>query len=191
MPERLYQGQFDETLEPIKHKDVTPPGFSGLYFPHRRAEIIRSAETSPLELGRFVREVSARVCVNDPKVAATYLMENIFTPFADFDQEELWALLLDNKNNITHEAMIYRGTVNNAVIRIGELFKEAVRINAVCLLLAHCHPSGDAEPSPQDIQVTQKAIEAGELLDIELLDHLIIGREKWVSLKTRGLGFTS
>ena len=190
MPERLYQGRFDEDLQPLKHQEVTPTDFAGLYIPRRLRELILPPGQAPDgELGRFVREVDDRVCIQAPEVAATYLMENIFTPFDDFDQEELWALLLNSKNNITHEVLIYRGTVNTAIIRVGELFKEAVRINATCLLLAHCHPSGDPEPSPEDIRVTRQAIEAAELLDIELLDHLVIGREKWVSLKTRGLAF--
>ena len=107
-----------------------------------------------------------------------------------YDQEELWACILNTKNRITHEAMIYRGTVNSINIRPAELFKEAVRINAPALVLSHIHPSGSVEPSPPDIQVTEQAVAAGKLLGIDVLDHIIIGKESWLSLKEKGWGFS-
>ena len=75
------------------------------------------------------------------------------------------------------------------LIRIGEIFKDAIRINAAAIVVAHNHPSGIAEPSPEDIGVTKAIREAGKMLDIELLDHIVIGNPRWVSLKERGLGF--
>jgi DNA repair protein RadC len=72
---------------------------------------------------------------------------------------------------------------------VGELFKGAVRRNAATIIVAHNHPSGDPTPSPDDIAVTRAIVEAGKLLDIEVLDHLVIGGGKFVSLKQRGLGF--
>jgi DNA repair protein RadC len=140
-------------------------------------------------LGRFVRRVSETVKIACPTDLARYLQENIYTPFEHFDQEELHALLLNNKNLITHEAMIYRGTINTVQIRVAEILKEAVRVNAPAFVLSHCHPSGDPTPSPEDVQVTRHVREAGMLLDIELLDHIIVGCNCWVSLKERGLGF--
>jgi DNA repair protein RadC len=125
-----------------------------------------------------------------PAVAARYLMENIYTPFDKFDQEELWVLLLNNKNWITHEAMVYRGTINTMYVREAELLKEAVRVNAPALILSHCHPSTDPEPSPEDVQVTARTHQAAQMLGLELLDHIIVGgQDRWVSLKERGLGF--
>jgi DNA repair protein RadC len=100
-------------------------------------------------------------------------------------------LLLNRKNRITHEAMIYRGTVDAIQVRTAELFKEAVRVNAPVLLLSHCHPSGEPTPSPEDIHLTQVAHQAARLLDIELLDHIVVGRDLWVSMKEQGLGFVS
>lgn len=138
---------------------------------------------------RFVRQLKEEVVIRSPYEAAVHLMRNVFTPFEAFDQEELWGCLLNTKNRITHEVMIYRGTVNSINVRPAELFKEAVKLNAPHLLLAHVHPSGSAEPSPDDIQVTQDAVAAGKILRIELLDHLIIGNEVFVSLKERGMGF--
>ncbi len=72
---------------------------------------------------------------------------------------------------------------------VGELFREAVKHNAVSLILVHNHPSGDPTPSPEDVAVTREVVQAGKLLDIDVLDHLVIGRQRYVSLKERGLGF--
>lgn len=85
--------------------------------------------------------------------------------------------------------MIYRGTVNAVSIRQAELLKEAVRVNSPSLILSHIHPSGDPTPSPEDVQVTRQVNEAAKLLGIDLVDHIIVGKDTWVSLKERGLGF--
>ena len=98
--------------------------------------------------GRFVRKVQEEVSIRSPADAAYHLIANVFTPFEAFDQEEAWGLLLNAKNQVTHETMIYRGTINTIYIRQAELFKEAVRVNAAALILAHVHPSGSPEPSP-------------------------------------------
>ena len=74
-------------------------------------------------------------------------------------------------------------------MRVGEVFREAIRLNAAALIVAHNHPSGDPTPSPEDVNVTRQIVEAGKLLDIDVLDHLVIGQGRWVSLKERGLGF--
>ncbi|MBC7251703.1 MAG: hypothetical protein H5T62_15685, partial [Anaerolineae bacterium] len=71
----------------------------------------------------------------------------------------------------------------------GEVFREAIRQNCAAIIVAHNHPSGDPTPSPEDIAVTQRIVSAGQLLDVEVLDHLIIGQQRYVSLKERGLGF--
>ena len=73
---------------------------------------------------------------------------------------------------------------------MGELFKEAIRTNASAIIVTHNHPSGDPTPSPDDVAVTRAIVQAGKLLDIDVLDHLVIGQGKWVSLKERGLGFS-
>jgi DNA repair protein RadC len=70
------------------------------------------------------------------------------------------------------------------------LFKDAIRANASAVIVAHNHPSGDPTPSPDDVAVTRAIVQAGKLLDIDVLDHLVIGQGKWVSLKERGLGFS-
>ncbi len=107
------------------------------------------------------------------------------------EQEYLKVFLLDTRNRLMDIVEIYHGSLNSAQIRIAEVFKPAVQRQAAAILVCHNHPSGVAEASPDDIAVTRAIIEAGKLLDIECIDHLIIGSAgKWVSLKERGLGFT-
>jgi DNA repair protein RadC len=104
-------------------------------------------ESQPEGTGRFVRQVREEIVVRSPYDAAHHLMSRIFTPIDAFDQEDLYGLLLNTKNRITHEAMVYRATVSTIYIRPAELFKEVVGVNAPALLLSHCHPSGSAERS--------------------------------------------
>lgn len=104
-------------------------------------------------------------------------------------QEEFWVLHLDTRNRVRRVMRLYRGSLNQATVRVGEVFREAVRANAASIIAVHNHPSGDPTPSPQDIALTRALVSAGKLLDIPLLDHVIIGRGRWVSLKERGLGF--
>jgi DNA repair protein RadC len=140
---------------------------------------------------RFMRALNERVVIHSPADAAHHLQTRIFHPFAQFEQEEFWVLLLNTKNYVTHEAMVYRGTANTIFIRVAELFRDAIRVNAVGIILSHCHPSGEPTPSPEDVRVTELAVEAGKLLDIGVLDHIIIGDISWVSMKDRQLGFKS
>jgi len=84
---------------------------------------------------------------------------------------------------------VYKGSLNSSQVRVGELFKEAIRRNAAAVILIHNHPSGDPTPSPDDVAVTRAIVEVGRLLDIEVLDHLVIGAGRYISLKERGLGF--
>ena len=84
---------------------------------------------------------------------------------------------------------VYKGSVNSSQVRVGEIFKVAVRRNAPSIIVAHNHPSGDPTPSPDDVAVTRALVQAGKLLSVEVLDHLVIGQGRFVSLKERGLGF--
>jgi DNA repair protein RadC len=102
-------------------------------------------------------------------------------------QEHFIAIYLDSKNNILRISTIHIGTVNRSMVGMREIFREAVRESAVSLIVAHNHPSGDPEPSPEDIAVTGQIMRAGKLLEIELSDHVIIGERRWVSLKRQGL----
>lgn len=104
-------------------------------------------------------------------------------------QEQLRVVLLDTRHRVIREHMVYQGSVNSAQVRLGELFRAAVQHNATAVVLVHNHPSGDPTPSPADVSLTIDAVRSGELLDITVLDHLIIGHGRWVSLKRLGLGF--
>jgi DNA repair protein RadC len=105
------------------------------------------------------------------------------------EQEELRVVLVDTKHRVLQIRTIYRGSVNQAQVRVGEVFREAVRANAVALIVVHNHPSGDPTPSSADVGLTEALVAAGRLLDIDVLDHLVIGQGAHVSLKRLGLGF--
>jgi len=106
------------------------------------------------------------------------------------EQERLRVLLLNTKNQVMGIPEVYRGSVNTSLIRVAEVFREAIRENCPSIIVVHNHPSGDPTPSPEDVRVTQQLFEAGKLLDIELLDHIVIGRNAFVSMKEKRLGFS-
>ncbi len=139
------------------------------------------------ELGRrlTVAAPEERPIVKSPADAANLLMSDM----ALQEQEHMRVLLLDTRNRVLGSPTIYIGNLNTAVVRIGELFREAVRSNCAAIIVAHNHPSGDPSPSPEDVRVTEQIVAAGKLLDVDVLDHLIIGQQRFVSLKERGLGF--
>jgi DNA repair protein RadC len=139
------------------------------------------------ELGRrlLVAAPHERPVVKSPADAANLVLMEM----AALEQEHLRTIILDTKNHVLKIHTVYIGSLNAAVVRVGELFREAVRLNSAALIVAHNHPSGDPTPSPEDVQVTRQIVEAGKLLSIDVLDHLVIGQARWVSLKERGLGF--
>jgi DNA repair protein RadC len=140
-----------------------------------------------IELGRRMAAAlpEDRPAVHSPGDAANLVLYEMGV----LEQEELRVLLLDTRNRVLSMASVYRGSVNNSQVRVGELFKSAIRANAASVIVVHNHPSGDPTPSPEDVAITRAIVQAGKLLDIDVLDHLVIGRGKWVSLKERGLGF--
>ena len=109
------------------------------------------------------------------------------------EQEYLMVLLLDTRNRVLGEPReVYHGSLNTSLIRVGEVFRDAIKANAAAIIVAHNHPSGDPSPSPEDVAVTRALVDAGKLLDCQVLDHIVLGRpSSWVSLKERGLGFTA
>ena len=140
-----------------------------------------------LEIGRRLMASSPeeKPRVTSPGDAANLLMSEMMF----LEQEHLRLILLDTRNRVINTPTIYVGSLNTSVVRIGELFRAAIRDNAAAFIVVHNHPSGDPSPSPEDVNVTRQIVQAGKLLDIDLLDHVIIGRQKYVSLKERGLGF--
>jgi DNA repair protein RadC len=140
-----------------------------------------------LEIGRrlLIAGLDERPQIKSPAdVAALLLLE-----MGHLEQEQLRAVLLDTKNRVQEIATIYVGSVNSAQVRVGEVFRDAIRRTSAAIIVAHNHPSGDPTPSPEDILVTRQIVEAGKLLDVDVLDHLVIGRGRYVSMRERGLGF--
>ena len=116
----------------------------------------------------------------------TDVAEPLIDAMGSLDREELRVLLLDTKNVVTAERTVYRGNLAGSSVRVGEVYRDAVRTCAAAIIVAHNHPSGDPSPSGEDLRITAELAEAGRLLDIELLDHLVIGRGRWTSLRALG-----
>ncbi|MBX3002955.1 MAG: DNA repair protein RadC [Anaerolineales bacterium] len=140
-----------------------------------------------IELGRrlHTQDPQQRLRISSPADAAALLQYEM----SALEQEHLRAILLSTRNEVIEVVEIYRGSLNSAPVRIADVFKPAIRKNAAALILAHNHPSGDPTPSPDDVALTKAICEAGVLLGVELLDHVVIGQGRFVSLKEKRLGF--
>ncbi len=140
-----------------------------------------------LELGRrLVRENPEEPFqIRSPEDAARYIMAKI-----GFEEQECFMVLyLNTRNRVVDEEILYSGGLNTTLVRVAEVFRGAIRRNCAAIIVAHNHPSGDPTPSSDDVELTRRLREAGQLLDVELLDHLVIGHNRYVSLRERGLGF--
>ena len=150
--------------------------------------VAKSAQIkAALELGKrlMVASPEERPQVKSPADVANLLMLEM----GFLEQEHLRVVLLDTKNRVLGTPTIYIGSLNTSILRVGELFREAIKANSAAVIVVHNHPSGDPTPSPEDVRITEQLVEAGKLLDVEVLDHLVIGQQRYVSLKERGLGF--
>ena len=115
---------------------------------------------------------------------------NVLSDMGFLEQEQMRVVSMNTKNHILDVATVYQGSVNTTVIRVAELMRPVIALNASACIVAHNHPSGDPTPSPEDVAVTKQIVEGAKILDIDLLDHLVIGRDgRFVSLKERGMGF--
>ncbi|MDQ3448971.1 MAG: DNA repair protein RadC [Chloroflexota bacterium] len=117
------------------------------------------------------------------------LADRLVLQMGRLEREELRVVLLTAKNSVLAIPTVYVGNVSTALVRVGELFRDAVRQHAAGLIVVHNHPSGDPQPSPDDLHLTAEAVAAGRLLDVAVLDHLIIGHDAYVSLRDRGIPF--
>lgn len=125
-----------------------------------------------------------------PQIASPDDIVNLIgIEMAALDQEQLRVVTLDTKHRVLGSRTIYQGSVNQAQVRIAEVFRDAIRQNAVAVVVVHNHPSGDPTPSSADVALTAELARAGTLLDVEVLDHLIIGHGRHVSLRRLNLGF--
>ncbi|MBI2916806.1 MAG: DNA repair protein RadC [Chloroflexi bacterium] len=140
-----------------------------------------------LELGRRLVATQPQ---DRPTVRSPSDVNNLLgSEMALLEQEEIRVVLLDTRNHVLAIPPVYKGSVNTSLVRMAELFRDAVRQNCPAIILVHNHPSGDPAPSAEDIELTRQAVAAGKLLDIDVLDHLVIGQGRFVSLKEKGLGF--
>ena len=136
------------------------------------------------ELGRRSKEArlskDADLC-NPEEVFA------VFSHLADEPQEQVWVALLDVKNRLILRTRLHIGTLESSVVGTRDVFREALRVNAASFVLVHNHPSGDPTPSPEDVALTKRLREAGRHMEVELIDHVIIGGDSFASLHRLGL----
>ena len=144
---------------------------------------IKAALTLGLRLNGPMEE---RPTINSPSDAASLVQYEMGL----LEKEQLRVILLDTRNHVLDIVQIYEGSVNSSQVRIAEVFKPAVARMAPAMIVLHNHPSQDPTPSPDDVTVTRAIVNAGKLLDIEVLDHLVLSSQRFVSLKERGLGFS-
>jgi DNA repair protein RadC len=139
------------------------------------------------ELGRrsMADWPAGRWTIRSPRDVA----DRLVVEMGRLEREELRVVALNAKNVVQRVSTAYVGNVSASLVRIGELFRDAVRLDASGVVLVHNHPSGDPTPSPDDLHLTAEAIAAGRLLDIDVLDHVVIGHDAWVSLRDRGVTF--
>lgn len=127
-------------------------------------------------------EAAKSLKFDEPESIANYYMED----FRHKEQEHLLLLLLDNRSNLLGEKLLFTGTVNASLVSPREIYLEALRYHAVGIILLHNHPSGDPTPSDADRRVTRKIKDAGSLLDVPLLDHIVLGDKRYVSFREEG-----
>ncbi|KMY52407.1 hypothetical protein AC625_17490 [Peribacillus loiseleuriae] len=137
-----------------------------------------------VELGKRITQLNYqdRYVIRSPEDGANYCMEEM----RFLSQEHFITLYLNTKNQVLHKQTIFIGSLNASIVHPREVYKEAFRRSAASIICLHNHPSGDPSPSREDIEVTKRLVECGKIIGIELLDHIIIGEHKFVSLKEKG-----
>jgi DNA repair protein RadC len=141
-----------------------------------------------LEFGRRLLLVTPedRFQIRSPADAAQLLLAEL----SHLDQEHFVVLCLDTRNRLVHSETVYKGSVNAAQIRVAEILRPAITRQCPCIVTSHNHPSGDCSPSPDDSVVVGNITEACKLMDVDHLDHIVVGRGRFVSMRERGLGFS-
>ena len=140
-----------------------------------------------IELGKRLSAAPGpqRASVRSPQDVADLLMAEM----ALLDQEHFRVVVLNTKNEVMATPTVFVGSVNATTVSTAEVFREAVRQNCLAVIVVHNHPSGDPTPSDEDVVVTRELVTAGKTLDIDVLDHVVIGRHTFASLKEQGAGF--
>ena len=140
-----------------------------------------------LELGRrlMAEAPEERFQIRAPQDAA-----NILIPLIGHQEQEHFVVLyLDTRNQVLDREVLYKGTINTTIVRIAEVFRGAIRRQCASIMVSHNHPSANPEPSPDDVLLTRRLYETGKTLEVELLDHIIVGGNRFISLRDRGIGF--
>ncbi|HEV8574709.1 MAG TPA: DNA repair protein RadC [Dehalococcoidia bacterium] len=159
------------------------------------AELCAQKHVGPAKASQILAalELGTRIMSSRPDRRHIRCPEDVYAllgaEMALLDQEHLRVVLLNTRNQVISTREVYKGNVHSAIVRVAEVFKDAVREGCPSLIVVHNHPSGDPEPSPDDASLTGQLEEAGRLLGIEVADHIVIGRNGIVSLRGRGLGF--
>jgi DNA repair protein RadC len=135
-----------------------------------------------IELGNRLSNYSdeEKVVITSPQDVASQVQYKM----VGLEQEELWVLLLDTRNQLLRIEKLYRGSLNASTVRVAEIYKQGIRHNAAALIVVHNHPSGDPSPSPEDVNLTRMLIEAGGMLELPVLDHVVVGTKGVVSIKS-------
>lgn len=178
----------------MAHELLASGGFPALFTRGAKDLAALSRGIGPAKAARVgaVLEIAARVArtglskkdlLSDPPAVARYLEARLIGE----TREVMGGLLLDAKNRLIHDAVIFKGTVSHASVAPAPLFRQAILAGAAGVILYHNHPSGDPEPSPEDVATTQRFVAAGREIGIEVKDHLVIGRGRVVSFHERGL----
>ena len=167
-------------------RGLSRASFGELAKQHAMGEAKASQLLAAMELGkRLLMEMPQQRIIRSAE--DVYAM--LFGEMALLEKEELRVLLLTTRHEVIREKTVYIGNVSSVVIRIGEVFREAVREGCPSLIAVHNHPSGDPSPSAEDVNLTKQLIEAGRLLGIDVLDHVVIARKGFVSMKEKRMGF--
>ena len=154
-------------------------------------DALKSIEGIPEEVQALVRllQVLLAPMKDDRITRPADLAALLMLEMGGLDHEEFWVACLDTKNHVQRLHCLYKGCLNSSILRVCELFRLPLQLNSAAIIVAHNHPSSGCQASPEDIEVTKLLIQAGELLEITVLDHLIIGQGRWVSMREQGLGW--
>lgn len=151
----------------------------------REHEAVPEEVQALISLLRVLLMPRSQECIGKPADIAAVLMLEMGRK----DQEEFIVVCLDTKNHVQRIHRLYRGTLNSSVVRVAEVFRIPIALNSAAIIVAHNHPSGVPQASPEDIDVTRLLVQAGATLQIEVLDHLIIGQGRWLSMREQRLGW--
>src|SRR5689334_21601619 len=152
---------------------------------------LKSIEGIPEEVQALVSllQVLLAPCKDERITRPADLAALLMLEMGHLDHEEFWVACLDTKNHVQRLHRLYKGSLNSSIVRVCELFRLPLQLNSAGIIIAHNHPSSSCLASPEDIDVTRTLIQAGELLETEVLDHLIIGKGRWMSMREPGLGW--